>query len=221
MVPLLERSVIPLLPPAATSRAKALDVGCGGQPFRSRIEGLGYAYVGLDIAQNEDETVDVIARIDEPLPDPVAKERFELIICLEVLEHVADWEATFANLAGLLQPGGRLVVTCPHFYELHEEPHDYWRPTLHALEHYARRAGLTAVELTKGGSAWDLFGTALASVRPVPTDRTLVARAMARVFERARRGAFRALRAGWVQRKVQLTGPLYIANVCVFERNAD
>ena len=91
---------------------------------------MGFDYTGADVQQNKAATVDFVAAIDQPLPPQLAGAGpFDFIVCTEVLEHVADWEMAFRNLRSLLAPGGRLLITCPHFYPLHETPHDYWRPT--------------------------------------------------------------------------------------------
>src|SRR5207247_641957 len=122
------------LPPAPRT---VLDVGCGRQPFRHLLEGPGSRYVGMDVTQTPEGSVDIIAAIDAPLPlVTTALAPFDFILCTEVLEHVADWTTAFANFAALLRPRGRLLLTCPHFYLLHEEPYDFWRPTLHAIAHY-------------------------------------------------------------------------------------
>ena len=44
-------------------------------------------------------------------PDP---ERFELVTCLETLEHVADWRAALRHLVARVAPGGLLVLTMPN-----------------------------------------------------------------------------------------------------------
>ncbi|EYF07844.1 3-demethylubiquinone-9 3-methyltransferase [Chondromyces apiculatus DSM 436] len=46
--------------------------------------------------------------------EALAGERFDRIICTEVLEHVADPEATLAAVARLLAPGGAAVFTVPN-----------------------------------------------------------------------------------------------------------
>ena len=43
-----------------------------------------------------------------------------------------------SNVAALLAPGGRVLLTVPHVYRLHEEPYDFWRPTLHAIHYFVR-----------------------------------------------------------------------------------
>lgn len=70
------------------------------------------------------------------LPDDgadVAKERFDTVICLNVLEHVADDIRSLAAIRNLLQPGGRLVLLVPALRALYG--------TLdRALGHYRRYA---------------------------------------------------------------------------------
>ena len=143
-----------------------LDVGCGRQPFRPLLQSLGYSYVGLDTQQNIDNTVAHVCPIDQGLPAALlADGPFDFILCTEVMEHVADWQAAFANFRHLLAPGGRLLITCPHLYPLHEEPYDFWRPTPHALRFYAAAFGLKVLAQQQIGDGLDVLGTTLASTK--------------------------------------------------------
>lgn len=72
-------------------------------------------------------------------------EEFDLILCLNVLEHVYDVQAAVARLHRALTPGGRLVVMVPGYYPLHDEPHDYWRFTEHSLRRMLGHFRSTAV----------------------------------------------------------------------------
>src|SRR5437868_7058859 len=143
-----DRWMVPLLAQAIGSRIErygaprgagsaCLDVGCGGQPLRSQLTAIGLSYMGLDVRQNTAGTVDFIGAIDAELPAALTASTFDFIVCTEVLEHVANWPAAFANLARLLRPGGRLLITCPHIWVPHEEPADFFRPTNWALAHHA------------------------------------------------------------------------------------
>ena len=60
-------------------------------------------------------------------------EEFDIILCLNVLEHVYDYEKAIKNMHKALKKGGVLSVAVPAFYPLHDEPHDYWRFTEHSL----------------------------------------------------------------------------------------
>ena len=74
------------------------------------------------------------------LPDDLVAlgdERFDAIICLNVLEHIEDDHRSLAALRGLLAPGGRLVLLVPALPVIYGEMD-------RALGHYRRytRVGL-------------------------------------------------------------------------------
>jgi 2-polyprenyl-3-methyl-5-hydroxy-6-metoxy-1,4-benzoquinol methylase len=171
MVPLLARAIEERLRRFATPLARGgrcLDVGCGGQPFRQQLERMGFTYTGFDMHQNPQGTVEVLGAIDEPLPALLAERQFNFILCTEVLEHVPRWPEAFGNLAALLAPGGRLVLTTPHLWLPHEEPSDFYRPTSWALDFHGQTAGLEPLEITRLGDGRDVLGTVLAAVRIRP-----------------------------------------------------
>jgi 2-polyprenyl-3-methyl-5-hydroxy-6-metoxy-1,4-benzoquinol methylase len=199
---------------------KLLDIGCGEQPLRSILEGMGFAYTSADIQQNKSGTVDCLAAIDQPLPAPL-KERgpFDFIVCTEVMEHVADWEMAFGNLCQLLAEHGRVLITCPHFYPLHEQPHDFWRPTPYALQFFAARHGLKILEQQTAGDGLELIATALACVEPVARSGRLLSRFVARLCNFSRKAAFLLLRSQWLRNNVQGKSELYLSNIAVLERS--
>lgn len=133
-----------------------LDMGCGEQPLRSTIERLGGSYVGLDIVQNATHTVDVIGRATEV---PLADESADIVLCTEVLEHVSDPAAVVREIARLLRPGGRAVITTPFLFPLHEEPYDFIRVTLHHIRWLAEENGLDVVELETAGNELEVIAT--------------------------------------------------------------
>jgi SAM-dependent methyltransferase len=69
---------------------------------------------------------------------------FDVVICEQVIEHVADPVAAAANLRGLCSPGGHVVVSTPFLIRVHEEwgMQDYWRFTPRGLRALLERAGL-------------------------------------------------------------------------------
>lgn len=222
MVPLLrefiERGIERFARPAPPD-ANALDVGCGGQPFRQVLQAIGYRYTGFDAQQNPAKTVDVVGAIDEPL-SPALQQRapFHFILCTEVLEHVARWHVAFPNLAQLLSPGGRVLITCPQFYPPHEEPYDFWRPTIHAVEWYAREAGLLPLDVQRGGDAADILGTLLAVTRIRAARSRVSDHVLATISQLARRSVAAALRKPWVRRRLVIKGTMYLSVFAVFEK---
>ncbi|MBN1803931.1 MAG: class I SAM-dependent methyltransferase [Sedimentisphaerales bacterium] len=49
----------------------------------------------------------------------IPKNAFDVVICLDVLEHVPDPHEFVKNIAGYLKPDGRLIVHAP-FYQIHK-----------------------------------------------------------------------------------------------------
>jgi SAM-dependent methyltransferase len=198
---------------------RVLDVGCGRQPFRKDLEALGYTYISLDAQQNPEESVDIVCEIDKPLPSEFINHgTFDFILCTEVMEHVADWSMSFSNFAQLLAPGGRLFITCPHFYQLHEEPYDFWRATPYALQHFGNKFGLKVLHQVNAGDTWDVLGTLLANFYSLPATRSLRDRILNRIVAQCRQSLLQLLLNRRLQQAVHLHGPLYQANVVVFEK---
>jgi SAM-dependent methyltransferase len=200
----------------APAGAKALDVGCGAQPLRDEIVNRGFIYTSVDVVQNAAKSVDILAPIDETLPGSLeAAGPFDLILCTEVLEHVADWNTAFTNFAKLLAPSGRIIITCPFVWKLHEEPFDFWRPTLHALRSHGCRVGLSPLEERAAGSIREALGTMISQVR-VTTDGHGPSVWLRRKFiGLVRRILVSALRGPLFRNKVRIEGGYYLTSYIV------
>lgn len=224
VVPLLRKRILRCLGQFARpggSPGRALDVGCGRQPFRGQLESNGYRYCSLDAVQNPEGTVDFLAPIDGALPPNLTAELpFDLVLCTEVLEHVADWQAAFANLRSLTAVGGAVVVTCPQVYMLHEEPHDFWRPTNHALRYFAERHGFRIHTLERLGGPREVLGTVLGSCTFRSSRPGLFRMLGARTLNLVKRLTLAFLRSRLSQGSVELCGPTYLSNFAVLIRQA-
>lgn len=223
IVPLLRREIESCIERYATparGAAKAVDIGCGGQPFRALLEQVGYSYCGVDVNPVGGPPVDVVCAADEPLPEELLRRGpFDFLLCTEMVEHLADWLAGFTNFDALLAPGGRALITAPYFYPLHEEPYDFWRPTLHAIDYYARRTGLRVLYRQAAGDGWDVLGTMLATCKFMPCSARFRDRVLAKTIRVASRLMFRALLRGKLQPRVRAEAPLYLSNVVVLEKS--
>src|SRR5713101_6363131 len=76
IVPLLRREIESCIQRFATparGTGKAIDVGCGGQPFRALLEQVGYSYSGVDVNPDGGREVDVVCSADGPIPDELRR----------------------------------------------------------------------------------------------------------------------------------------------------
>ncbi len=99
----------------------ALDIGCGAGLVCEPLARLGAAVTGVDAAS---ENVSAAAAHAEAVGLDIrymAGEvagldigTFDLVTCLEVVEHVADKPAFLADVAARLSPSGLLVMSTPN-----------------------------------------------------------------------------------------------------------
>jgi len=96
-----------------------LDIGCGGGLLSEPMARLGATVVGVDPSEKNIKTATVHARELELAIDyrtgtaedlAVAGESFDVILNMEVIEHVADPAAFTRTCAALLKPGGLMFV---------------------------------------------------------------------------------------------------------------
>ena len=59
---------------------------------------------------------------------------YDVIICINVLEHIYDYQSALENIFSGLKKGGMLFLSSPMFYPLHMLPDDYWRFTPSTLK---------------------------------------------------------------------------------------
>lgn len=114
-----------------------LDLGAGNQPFKVWYSGLAERCVAADVAPAPG--LDVLSMA---APLPFGSATFDTVLCTSVLEHVHDAEAVVSEIARILKPGGRLIITIPFLYPTHEAPYDFWRTTHWGLRSVLTRHGL-------------------------------------------------------------------------------
>lgn len=130
--------------------ARILDAGCGSgrnmallAPYGS-VTGVESSQEGVDAARARGVGEAMRCSLLEPLPLP--RESFDLVVCLDVLEHLEDDAGVLRELRRVVRAGGRLLVTVPAHPLLWSDHDD--------LAHHVRRYTRATLRDVALGAGW-------------------------------------------------------------------
>ncbi|HEV8614938.1 MAG TPA: class I SAM-dependent methyltransferase [Methylomirabilota bacterium] len=133
------RRLLDLVTRAGAGGGLLCDVGAGSEPGL-----LDRAWPGrrltLDLAPAPG--VDVVA---DGYALPLHDKSVEVVLLMQVLEHVTDPLRFLKESARVMRPGGFLCLTVPQYHIIHNHPGDYYRYTLQGLQHLCAAADLRVV----------------------------------------------------------------------------
>ena len=118
-------------------KIKFLDIGCGAgklmeeMQIRGEVWGIDQSQAAVDFCHQRGLHNVHMGKFPQIKLLP---RNFDVITCLDVLEHIqADGEA-IKKIASLLKPGGRLIITVPAYQWLFS----YWDQILHHVRRYEK-----------------------------------------------------------------------------------
>ena len=128
--------------PSDGTGLRALDLGCGTGHQLARLHQRGFEVVGVD---GSAEMLDHAATVNpgaelhraDVAHTPLPAASVDLVLCIEVLRYLRDPEPCLAEIARVLRPGGRCLVTAAPRFNLN----GYW--ALNRLAAAAPLPGLT------------------------------------------------------------------------------
>lgn len=101
------------------ARGKVLDVPTGTGVLAHRLKKIGFEVSCCDIDPTyfsaEDLTLD-IGDLNQSLPYPA--ESFDLVVCVEGIEHLENPFNAIREFSRVLKPGGKIILTLPNYLNI-------------------------------------------------------------------------------------------------------
>lgn len=167
------RTVLPLL--RTYAHGALLDLGAGTAPFKDLAEPQATCYHTLDRREGLAALTFRADIMDLAWIDP---ESYDTVLCLEVLEHLPNPQATLLQVHRILRPAGAVILSVPHLSRLHDEPDDYFRFTRHGLSVLLAKAGFQVMSCQETGGlatflGHQVSGAIVSAVWPLPLAREI------------------------------------------------
>ncbi len=136
---------------------RLLDAGAGSQNYRQFFDGI--VYESADWCETpkyyaESSALTYVCNLSKI---PVESGTFDAVLNIQVLEHVPEPASVLKEFHRVLKPGGKLFLTAPQGWWLHDDPFHYFNFTCYGLRHLCEAAGFEIVFLTpRGGYFWNI-----------------------------------------------------------------
>jgi len=130
-----------------------LDVGGGASPYYDLFIKHIEEFVVLDFENSlpKNEIRNIIQKIGSAEFIPFSDEKFDIVLCNQVLEHVYDDKKAISEISRILRKGGFFIGSVPHISPIHLEPYDYRRYTLFGIKKYLEENGFIILEIEGNG----------------------------------------------------------------------
>lgn len=101
---------------------------------------------------NIDESCKPDLKFDIEKEFPITSGIYNHILCLNVLEHIFNFQNVINESFRILKEGGTFVGATPFLFNIHASPNDYFRYTKSAIEKIFKQAGFEEIEIKEMGT---------------------------------------------------------------------
>ena len=113
----------------------------------------------------------------------VPDESMDVVLNINVLEHVCEPQRVLRECHRVLRLGGQLLLVAPQSWLMHQAPNDYFRYTRHGLEYLLTQAGFESFEVEPvGGTFWNLGSRSLYLLSHFEGRRFIIAVLLSPIF---------------------------------------
>lgn len=133
------------------SKGLLADIGCGDVPYYEIYKNLVTDNICVDWGKEEggDLHLDHVADLNNGIP--LESKSFDTVLCTDVLEHIKNPTLLFSELARITNDNGKIIVTAPFMYWIHNAPYDYHRYTKYMFEDFCRVNNLKILTISEYG----------------------------------------------------------------------
>ena len=129
-----------------------LDAGAGTCRYQKSIEKKGYRYESHDFQQIFDRDAQgVHTYISDITNIQTEKNKFDIIVCTQVLEHLDNPLEALLELHRIMKDTGSIYLTTNFLFPIHSAPYDFFRFTKFGLEYIFKEAGFKILSLEPRG----------------------------------------------------------------------
>lgn len=131
--------------------SKVLDAGAGPCPYKKFFSYCKYESTDF---KDDHNILSFVCSLDKI---PKKSNLYDAIVCTEVLEHVEYPQKVINEFYRILKKGGKLFITVPQGWKVHQEPYNFYNFTNYGLKSLLENSGFKKYTITsKGGFFWFL-----------------------------------------------------------------
>lgn len=128
--------------PSHQKRGVCVDFGAGDRPYEDLFPPPDFKYVACDLVGNPLADIVIVPGRPLAMPDHSA----DIVMSIQVLEHVWELDWYFTEIKRILKPNGILLLSTHGVWLYHPHPHDYRRWTQEGLQRELAEHGFTATQ---------------------------------------------------------------------------
>lgn len=138
-------------------KGRVIDLGCGVAPYKEDILKVADEYIGVDWQNtfHGKNNIDVFANLSEQLP--FNNNYADTVVSFQVMEHLPEPAFFLSECYRILKPQGRLFITVPFMWYVHEAPYDYFRYTRYGLEYLLKKTGFVDIKIQENTGFWQMW----------------------------------------------------------------
>jgi SAM-dependent methyltransferase len=123
--PVLIKGVVELLQDVRGKGGCVLDVSCKEGEILQALKSQGFTVQGTNFTEDAEEIdgIPIDWGVDLLKGLPYAAESFDIVLLVEVIEHLENHQVAIAEVARVLKPGGVLILTTPNIMRLNSRLH--------------------------------------------------------------------------------------------------